>query len=221
MATWAWVLIVVVVVVVVALMAVAARQRRTMALRRRFGPEYDRMVAARDDRNAAEAELRERERQRARLDIRPLPEQARARYAQEWLGVQERFVDQPAEAVVAADQLVGSVMEARGYPVGDFDARAELISVDHPVVVENYRFAHSVHERARAREATTEDLREALLRYRSLFTELLAAPDDTAPDDTAPDDTPPYDNAPDVQAGMTAARRAMPAEESEVPNERR
>ena len=199
MATWAWILIAIVAVVVVVLIAMAARQRRTMALRQHFGPEYDRAVESREDRRAAEADLRGRERQRARLDIRPLPEDTRARFAQEWQDVQERFVDQPSGAVVAADGLVYRVMEARGYPMGNFDAQADLVSVDHPEVVDNYRVAHGIRERADG--AVTEDLREALLRYRSLFDELLRADDN--------------------QAGVTAAgSRAWSASESEVPDER-
>lgn len=175
MAIWAWILIAIAAVLVIALIAVAARQRRSVALRQRFGPEYDRAVETRDDRRAAEADLRERERQRARLDLRPLPEDARARFAREWQDVQERFVDQPSEAVMAADGLVYDVMEARGYPMTNFDEQADLVSVDHPGVVENYRFAHDIRERAQAQQAGTEDLREALLRYRSLFDELLVA----------------------------------------------
>jgi hypothetical protein len=177
MATWVWILIIVAAVVVVAVIAMAARQRRTTALRQRFGPEYDRAVEAREGRRPAEADLRSREKQRAELDIRPLPEDTRVRFAEEWRDVQERFVDQPSDAVVAADRLVYSVMEARGYPMGDFDAQAGLVSVDHPDVVENYRIAHGIHERAQAQQAGTEDLREALLRYRSLFDELLEADD--------------------------------------------
>ena len=180
MATWMWILVVIAAVVVVALIAMAARQRRTTALRQRFGPEYERAVEAREGRRAAEADLRDRERQRAQLDIRPLPEGMRVRFAEEWRDVQERFVDQPSSAVVAADRLVYGVMEARGYPVGDFDAQADLVSVDHPDVVENYRFAHGIHARAQAQRASTEDLREALLRYRSLFDELLRADDGQA-----------------------------------------
>ena len=180
MATWVWILIAIAAVVVVVGITLAARQRQTAALRQRFGPEYDREVEARQDRRAAEAELRGRERRRAKLDIKPLPESTRARYAQEWQDVQERFVDQPSEAVVAADQLVYSVMEARGYPMGNFDEQASLVSVDHPEVVDNYRFAHGIKEQVQARQASTEDLREALLRYRSLFDELLRAQDDGA-----------------------------------------
>jgi hypothetical protein len=151
MATWVWVLIAVAAVVVVGLTAMAVRQRRTTALRQRFGPEYDRAVEAREGRQAAEADLRDREKARARLDIKPLPEDMRVRFAQEWRDLQERFVDQPSDAVVGADRLVYRVMEARGYPMGDFDAQADLVSVDHPEVVENYRFAHGIHERAQAK----------------------------------------------------------------------
>ncbi len=179
MATWVWILIAIAVVAVIVLVAMAARQRRAAALRERFGPEYDRAVEARDgQRAAAEADLREREKQHARLEIRPLPEDAR--FAHEWQGLQERFVDEPADAVVEADRLVNIVMDARGYPMGDFDTQADLVSVDHPQVVENYRVAHGIHGRAQARQASTEDLREALLRYRSLFDELLRASDDEA-----------------------------------------
>jgi hypothetical protein len=173
MATWLWIVIVIVVVLIALAAVMAARRRRTMALRERFGPEYDRTVGAREGQRAAEADLRDRERERARLDIKPLSEAARARYAEEWRVIQQSFVDQPEEAATAGYDLVNRVMEERGYPMRDFDARADLVSVDHPDVVENYRVAHGIHERARQQQASTEDLREALLRYRSLFEELL------------------------------------------------
>lgn len=179
MATWVWVVIAIAVVVAVALVAVGARNRRTAALRDRFGPEYDRVVENRDDRRAAEADLRAREKQRAQFDVKPLPEATRLRFAGEWRDVQERFIDQPAQAAAAADTLITRVMEAQGYPMKDFDAQAELVSVDHPNTVENYRFAHAVQQRSQTQQgsqtqqASTEDLREALLRYRSLFDELL------------------------------------------------
>src|SRR5262249_18610165 len=147
--------------------------RRTAVLRDRFGPEYDRVVESRDDRRAAEADLRARERQRAQFDVKPLAEADRLRFAGEWRDLQERFLDQPAQAAEAADALIIRVMEARGYPMRDFDAQAELLSVDYPDTVENYRFAHAVQLRSQAQQASTEDLREALLRYRSLFDELL------------------------------------------------
>jgi hypothetical protein len=173
MAPLLWVVIAIVVVAAIALVAVGVRKRRTVMLRDRFGPEYDRVVENRDDRRAAEAELRGREKLRAQFDIEPLPEATRVRFADEWRDVQENFVDQPAEATAEADTLVTRVMEARGYPMKDFDAQAELISVDHPDTVENYRFAHAVRQRSQTQQVSTEDLREALLRYRSLFDELL------------------------------------------------
>ena len=173
MTTLVWVVIAIVVVVAIVLVAVGARKRRTAMLRDRFGPEYDRTVESRDDRRAAEAELRAREKERAQFDVEPLPEATRLRFADEWRDVQERFVDQPAQAATAADTLITRVMEAQGYPMKDFDAQADLISVDHPDTVENYRFAHAVEQRSQTQQASTEDLREALLRYRSLFDELL------------------------------------------------
>jgi hypothetical protein len=173
MATWIWVVIAIAVVVVIGFVAVEARKRSSAGLRNRFGPEYDRAVDNSDDRRTAEAGLRERERERAQFDIKPLPEADRLRFADEWRDLQELFVDQPAEAAAGADALITRAMEAQGYPMKDFDAQAELVSVDHPNTVENYRFAHAVQQRSGAQQASTEDLREALLRYRSLFEELL------------------------------------------------
>ena len=151
-------------------------------LRERFGSEYDRTVETHDGQRAAEAELRGRERERARLDIKPLSEASRVRYSDEWRTVQQSFVDQPEGATTAAYELVNRVMAERGYPMSDFDAQADLVSVDHPDVVQNYRVAHGIHERAQRQEASTEDLREAMLRYRSLFEELLRAGDGNADD---------------------------------------
>ncbi|HEY6495934.1 MAG TPA: hypothetical protein VIZ43_21850 [Trebonia sp.] len=173
MATWVWVVIAIAVVVVVVLAAVALRRQRTAVLRDRFGSEYDRAIENHEDQRAAEADLRAREKERAQFDVRPLPEATRVNFAGEWRVLQERFLDEPAESADAADSLITRVMEARGYPMKDFDAQAELISVDHPDTVENYRFAHAVQQRAHTQQASTEDLREALLRYRSLFDELL------------------------------------------------
>jgi hypothetical protein len=229
MATWVWILIVIAIVLVIAFIAVAVRQRRAAALRQRFGPEYDRAVEAREgQRAAAEADLREREKQRALLDIRPLPEDSRAQFAHEWQGLQERFVDEPADAVVAADRLVYIVMDARGYPMGDFDTQADLVSVDHPQVVEDYRVAHGIHARAQAQQASTEDLREALLRYRSLFDELLRANDDqtgvTARRGPARiaggPDADDGDQGSRVRAEVPVGHRTSSSQDSEVDDER-
>jgi hypothetical protein len=205
MAAWGWILIAVAAVAVIAIVALAATRRRTAVLRERFGPEYERTVREREDRRAAEAELRDRERQRAELDIKPLPESDRMSYLDEWRDAQELFVDEPAEAVVAAYALITRVMEVRGYPVRDFEGQAELVSVDYPEAVEDYRLAHGVQELAGTRQADTEDLRQAVLRYRSLFHRLLrvdgaAAAGDEGPVAEAadPDDT-------DQPAGLRGA----------------
>lgn len=176
MATWAWILIAVAIVVVLIVVGVtiAANRRRTR-LRQHFGPEYDRTIEERDGRRAAESELRSREKQRAKLNVHPLPEPARARYAEQWRELQERFIDQPSSAVLEADALVRQVMNDEGYPVDDFNQQADLISVDHPRVVENYRVAHTVSEQTQTQQASTEDMRTALLSFRSLFDELLQA----------------------------------------------
>ena len=186
MDTWAWILIVVVIALIAAiLVAMAMRQRKTNMLRQRFGPEYERTVHERDDRHAAEADLLDRQKERNQLDIRPLAEPTRARFAADWRDIQERFVDHPSNAVAAADGLVYQVMADRGYPMENFETQAKLISVDHPAVVENYRYAHRVCERAQSDQASTEDLRGALLRYRSLFDELLQSDDADRPADAA------------------------------------
>jgi len=201
MATWIWVIIAIAVVVVVGLLAAGARKRRTTMLRDRFGPEYDRAVENSGDQRSGEADLLARERQRAQFDIKPLPEATRLGFANEWRDLQERFVDEPAQATDEADALITRVMEARGYPMKDFDAQVELVSVDHPVTVDNYRFAHAVQMRAQTQQASTEDLREALLRYRSLFDEMLRPDGNGAArataDQTRPDD---YDNGQRVAA---------------------
>ena len=190
MATWIWVVIAIAVVVVVALIVVGARQRRSAMLRDHFGPEYDRTLENREDRRAAEAELHARERERAQFDVQPLPEATRLRFAEQWRELQEHFVDQPVQSAGAADTLITRVMEARGYPMKDFDAQADLVSVDHPDTVENYRFAHAVQQRAQTQQASTEDLRDALLRYRSLFDELLR-PEGNGVAGTVDDQAPP------------------------------
>jgi hypothetical protein len=173
METWMWLLIAAAAVIVIALVAWAiAARRRSSQLRDRFGDEYDRTVERADSRRQAEIDLRDRARERERLDIRPLPAAARNRYVEEWLVIQQRFVDQPAAAVNDAESLLTRVMADRGYP-DDFDQHVDVISVDHPRLVENYRSAHTVRERAGTSQATTEDMREALVSYRALFEELL------------------------------------------------
>jgi hypothetical protein len=165
-----WVLIALVVVLLAIVGALLYQRRRSAQLQRGFGPEYDRAVERHGDQRAAESELLERRERRRRFDIKPLSAVARDRYAERWRTVQSQFVDQPASALDDADALLAEVMRDRGYPVEDFDQRADDVSVDHPTVVEHYRQAHAIRSRSRA---STEDLREALLHYRALFAELL------------------------------------------------
>jgi hypothetical protein len=163
-----------VVIVLLALLAFfAGRQRRSRRLQETFGPEYERTVEETGDRRAAETELRERTERRAQFDVVPLEPEARTRYIEAWRHTQAQFVDEPAEATREADRLITSVMRDRGYPVDDFEQRAADISVDHPQVVDDYRAAHAIAAANERSEASTEDLRQALVHYRSLFEELL------------------------------------------------
>lgn len=174
MSSWGWVLIGIGVVGLCALIAwraVAARRRR--GLQESFGPEYDRTVADAPTRREAESDLAERQKRREQREIKPLEPAARDHYADEWHRAQEHFVDDPAEAVEQADLLIQEVMRARGYPVEDFDQRAADVSVDHPEVVSNYRAAHGISTANVRGKASTEDLRTAMVHYRSLFAELL------------------------------------------------
>jgi hypothetical protein len=175
MPTWAWIVIVVAAAVVVigAIAWSAARARRRKGLQERFGSEYDRTVADAPNRREAEANLSERERRREQLDIRPLDQSSRDRYASEWQNTQARFVDDPEAAVGEADRLIQRVMLERGYPVDDFEQRADDLSVDHPDVISNYRAAHGISIANDRGKASTEDLRTAMVHYRALFDELL------------------------------------------------
>lgn len=165
--------IIVVAIIVVLLIAWAVtRKKRTDALRRRFGPEYERAVREQGP-GKAEAVLAQREKRVEKLPIRNLTLDERERFVTDWRVVQSRFVDDPQGAVADADTLVTRLMQTRGYPMSDFEQRAADISVDHPRVVDNYRAAHEIALRQRKGEATTEDLRNAVIYYRSLFDDLL------------------------------------------------
>lgn len=172
-------LIAVVVVLILVVGAVLyARSQRSRHLKSRFGPEYDRAVQESGGRGKAEANLHSLEKRVQQYDIKPLTTTERDRYVVAWREVQATFVDNPETAVTRSDQLLGEVMGARGYPVGDFDQRAADLSVDHPVVVDNYRAAHEIALRQGRGQATTEDLRQAMVHFRTLFDELTA---DSAP----------------------------------------
>jgi hypothetical protein len=167
------------VIVVVAIGAwLFLRKRRTERLRTQFGGvEYDRAVKEDGSRRHAEAGLKGRTERVESLDIRPLSPGDRARFVESWSRVQARFVDGPGGAVTEADQLLGDVMSTRGYPVSDFEQRAADISVDHPLVLTNYRTAHEIAVRQTQGKASTEDLRQAMIHYRTLFEELVGEPE--------------------------------------------
>ena len=167
------ILIVAVLVVAVIVGAMQMQRRRSARLQDRFGPEYQQVVADVGSRRAGESELADREERREALDIRPLDADARGQYSAAWQDVQARFVDSPNDAVGEADRLVHQVMRERGYPMDDFDQRAADISVDHAGVVSDYRAAHDISERNDAGQASTEDLRLAMVHYRALFQDLL------------------------------------------------
>jgi FtsZ-interacting cell division protein ZipA len=174
MSTWVWIVIAIAAVIVVAAVVWSGlRTRRTRTLREGFGPEYDRTVADAPSKREAEAELDARRKRREQLDIQPLSQSARDRYASQWKDTQARFVDDPEEAVGEADALIQQVMRERGYPVEDFDQRTADVSVDHPDVVNNYRAAHAISVANTRGNATTDDLRQAMVHYRALFVELL------------------------------------------------
>ncbi len=171
----------IVVLVIAALVLLAAvgwilyRQRRRKTLRARFGPEYGYAVQQYGDEAHAQNALDARTRRLEKVHIRSLTRDEHIRFVQRWQDVQRDFVDDPAESIRRADSLVSELMSARGYPMANFEHRAEDVSVDHPHVVQNFRAAHAIAERHQLGEAGTEDLRQALVYYRNLFDELLEA----------------------------------------------
>jgi hypothetical protein len=152
------------------------RNRKRRHLRQQFGPEYDLAVAQHGNTRRAEAVLINREKRVQKFTLRPLMPSDRERYAEDWAAIQRRFVDDPSSAVAQADTLVNTVMVARGYPVTDAEQQAADISVNYPSLVQNYRSATEVMQRHAQSRTSTEDLRLAMVNFRSLFDELLEAP---------------------------------------------
>ena len=155
---------------------VRRRRTTTAELRQRFGPEYERAVQEHGSERRAEAQLADREKRVEKLRIRDLDPTERERFSGQWRSLQSRFVDDPKGVVTEADDLVSSLMQTRGYPGADFDQRAADISVDHARVVANYRSAHEIALRVGKGDGSTEDLRTAMIHYRSLFEELVQIP---------------------------------------------
>ena len=172
-----FIITVVLVLVVVGLIVglVFAGRGRTAKLQKTFGPEYDRTVQTLGDEKKAQAELVERQKHVEALDIRPLSESERQRYLTEWTAVQSQFVDAPGHAMIEADRLIMEVLQVRNYPVADFEQRAADISVKYPALVSNYRAARQIANKYKQNLTDTEELRQAMIYYRSLFEELLKA----------------------------------------------
>jgi hypothetical protein len=168
-----WIIVGVVVVALVVVALVVARRRTSAQLRQRFGPEYERTLRETGDVRRTDSALQARAARVERLHIRPLSTEDAQRFAERWRLVQAQFVDDPKAAVTEADRLIGEVMHQRGYPVGAFEQRVEDISVDHPDVVMNYRAARAIAEAHARGEASTEDLRQAMVHYRALYADLL------------------------------------------------
>jgi hypothetical protein len=174
MSTATIVIIVIVVLVIAALAVLVLRpQMQRRRLREKFGPEYYRTVETTEDRREAERELAQREQRHSTFDLRPLSASARESYTKEWAGVQEEFVDEPAKAVTDADRLVTTIMAERGYPTEGYDQQLADLSVEHSTTLDHYRSAHDIVVRHGRNEASTEDLRNAMVHYRSLFEDLL------------------------------------------------
>lgn len=167
------VIVVIAVLVVLAIAYLVAQRSRSRKLHDRFRGEYDRAVEMEGSRQKADAALKDRARRVEQFNIHPLEPADRDRFTESWQHVQSEFVEDPRSAVVHADVIIGDIMKTRGYPVGDFEQRAADLSVDHPVVVENYRAAHDIALRQSGGEATTEDLRQAMVHYKTLFQDLV------------------------------------------------
>lgn len=163
------VLIIVVLAVLAAVGWFVWKQTRSRQLRNRFGSEYDRRLESADSRSAAERELLELRKRHDSLDLKALPAEARTRYLEQWALVQEQFIDRPGESVVEAESLVHSAMRDRGYPTDGFDQQLSDLSVAHGHAVGDYREAHGIRSRLDQSEVSTEDLRRALVHYRTIF----------------------------------------------------
>ncbi len=168
--------VIVVVIVIAAVLAAVSMTARRRRLQQQFGPEYDRAVTEQNSRLRAEAELTDRQRRVRKLDIRPLTEQARRQYSADWVAIQEQFVDSPQTAVARAYNLVVMVMTERGYPTVDPEQVMSDLSVEHAATVGHFRAAQQISDAAASGDAPTEDLRQALIHYRALFSDLLGEP---------------------------------------------
>jgi hypothetical protein len=215
--------VIAVVIIVAALLAAAALTARRRRLQQQFGPEYERAVTEQSSRLRAEAELTGRQRRVRKLDIRPLAEETKQQYAADWTVIQEQFVDAPQTAVARAYDLVVTVMTERGYPTDDSEQVVADLSVEHAATVDHFRAAQQITSAAASGDAATEDLRQALIHYRALFSDLLGetppaastGPDSTGLDITGPDITGPDSTETDSTGGPVAQPTAALSNDSQ------
>jgi hypothetical protein len=206
------IILIIVILVVIAAVAWGVQASRRKKLQSTFGPEYDRVVADTGSRSDGEKELRDREKRHAELELKPLSEESQARYATAWEEVQIQFVDVPEQAVTTADDLVTRLIAERGYPTGDYDDQLANLSVEHARTLSHYRDAHEISLRSRNDEASTEDLRQALVHYRALFADLLGTDPIKTDTTTAPAAAVDGDVDTDgADAGPAASPAAGPA----------
>ncbi|MDT7726266.1 MAG: hypothetical protein QOI21_2842 [Actinomycetota bacterium] len=174
MSTLVVVIIVIAAVAAVVLIALLVRresQRRH--LREKFGPEYERAVQDKESPRAADRELASREKRIAQLDIKPLSPEIRERYTQQWSLIQAKFVDRPAPAVEEADRVLVELMAERGYPTEGYEQQLSDLSVRHSRTLKHYRAAHETMQGHEETQKSTEELRDAMVRYRTVFDDLL------------------------------------------------
>jgi len=213
MSTTAVIILVIVVLVIIAAIVYGVQVSRRKKLQSTFGPEYDRVVADTGSRSEGEKELREREKRHADLELKPLSAESKAKYSTAWEEVQIDFVDDPGQAVTTADELVTKLIAERGYPTSDYEDQLADLSVEHAQTLGHYRDAHAISELSKNDEASTEDLRQALVHYRALFADLLGTdPLKTSPNATATALTgdapvaPAQETTPDQDPDVAAAR---------------
>jgi len=199
-----------VVVVVAALVIGLMTVRRRRRLQQRFGPEYDLVAGERDSKLKAESELAGRERRVHDLDIQPLTDSARAGYARRWAGIQEQFVDTPADAVTSSQVLIAAVMIERGYPAEDHEQVLADLSVGHAGALDRYRKAEEISRSAAAGTASTEDLRVAMIDYRALFRDLVGETSDAGSPDAEPVHAGRTDDAPAPAASDAQRAETQP-----------
>jgi hypothetical protein len=166
-------IVLLVLVLAAILWPIMARRKRSERFKGQFGSEYDHTVELLGDEKKAQTELEKRQKHVDALDIRSLTETEHKRYLADWVAVQSKFVDEPGQAIVDADRLIMEVMQLRAYPISDFEQRAADVSVSYPALVSNYRAAREIALKNKEHQADTEELRQAMIYYRSLFDELL------------------------------------------------